>query len=224
MRPNSLLDPGKPDTGFIERWAHGAGHLPVLGVDEAGRGCLAGPVVAAAVLLPEPCAIDGLDDSKALTAIARDRLHDRVRARALALGVGIIPAARIDQTNILAATLEAMRQAVEQAVAAHAGPIGLVVVDGNQPIRGLVLPQRPWAKADHLSWNCAAASVIAKVTRDRMMVAMDSQYPGYGFAVHKGYGTAAHLKAIEALGPCPEHRMTFAPLKDRFPSPSRPPR
>lgn len=217
MRPNRLLDPGAPATGFIEQWARSAGRLPVLGVDEAGRGCLAGPVVAAAVLLPEPHPIEGLDDSKALTAAARDRLYECVRERALAVGVGVVEAAAIDRTDILSATLEAMRIAVDQAAASYGADIGLVVVDGNQPIRGLARAQRTWAKADHLSWNCAAASVIAKVTRDRMMVALDAAHPGYGFAVHKGYGTAAHLRAIEALGPCPQHRMTFAPLKDRAP-------
>ncbi len=215
MRPNSLLDPGTTNTGFIEQWAHAAGWLPVLGVDEAGRGCLAGPVVAAAVLLSEPYAIDTLDDSKVLSASTRDRLYEQVRSQALAVGVGVVDSRAIDRTNILAATLEAMRIAVEQATTTYGKRIGLVVVDGNQPIRGLVLPQRTWAKADHLSWNCAAASVVAKVTRDRMMEAMDTQFPGYGFAAHKGYGTRIHLAAIEALGPCPQHRMTFAPLKKR---------
>jgi ribonuclease HII len=215
MRPNSLLDPGRPGTGYIEQWARTAGRLPVLGVDEAGRGCLAGPVVAAAVLLPAPYAIDSLDDSKVLSADTRDRLYDRIQARARAIGVGVVAAGTIDRTNILAAALEAMRIAVEQATERCDEPVGLVVVDGNQPIRGLAVPQKTWAKADHLSWNCAAASIVAKVTRDRMMVALDAEYPGYGFAVHKGYGTPAHLAAIAALGPCPQHRMSFAPLKAR---------
>lgn len=215
MRPNSLLDPGTPGTGYIEQWARAAGRLPVLGVDEAGRGCLAGPVVAAAVLLPEPYEIDSLDDSKALSAETRDHVYERVRERATAIGVGIVEAGAIDRTDILTATLEAMRVAVEQAVAGCEGPIGLVVVDGNQPIRGLALSQKTWAKADHLSWNCAAASIVAKVTRDRMMCTLDAEFPGYGFAVHKGYGTRAHLAALAALGPCRLHRMSFAPLKGR---------
>jgi ribonuclease HII len=184
-------------------------------VDEAGRGCLAGPVVAAAVLLPDGADLPGLDDSKLLTPARREALDVAIRATTAAVGVGVVDAGRIDRVNILAATLEAMRQAVETALAGHGGPVGIVVVDGNQVIPGLSLPQRAWPKGDHLSRAVAAASIVAKVHRDRLMEAMDAEHPGYGFAVHKGYGTAAHLAAIRRLGPCAIHRMTFAPCRDQ---------
>jgi len=212
--PPDLFDDPPPGPGFIERWAEGRGLTPVLGVDEAGRGCLAGPVVAAAVLLPDNHGIDGIDDSKQLSAAAREALLEQIRAVAT-VGVGMADAARIDAVNILAATLEAMRDAVEQVRAAATGPIGIVIVDGNQPIPGLDLPQRPWPKGDALSLACGAASIVAKVTRDRLMDAMDREHPGYGFAKHKGYGTPQHLEALRRLGPCPIHRMTFAPVRTR---------
>lgn len=209
--PPDLFDVPPPGPGFIERWAEERGLTPVLGVDEAGRGCLAGPVVAAAVLLPPDFDTTGIDDSKRLTAAARERLEERILASAT-VGVGMANAARIDATNILAATLEAMRAAVEQVRARAGKPPGIVIVDGNQPIPGLDLHQRPWPKGDALSVACGAASIVAKVTRDRMLRELDGRYPGYGFVRHKGYGTADHLAALERLGPCPEHRTTFAPV------------
>ena len=214
MTPSpDLFDESTPGPGVIERWAEGRGLLPVLGVDEAGRGCLAGPVVAAAVLLPPGHDIDGIDDSKRLTPATRERLAERILVTST-VGVGIVGPERIDAVNILAATLEAMRMAVEQVRAAYAGRVGIVIVDGNQPIPGLDLHQRPWPKGDALSLACGAASIVAKVTRDRMMVALDREFPGYDFTRHKGYGTAVHLEALRRLGPCPVHRMTFAPVAD----------
>jgi len=185
-----------------------------MGVDEAGRGCLAGPVVAAAVILKSTDGLDELDDSKALSGKTRDRLFDVIKENAAAIGIGVVSAAEIDGGNILAATLTAMHIAVTEAAKNYGHRVGIVIVDGNQQIKGLAMLQRAWVKGDHLSWNCAAASVIAKVTRDRIMERLDSTYPGYGFAQHKGYGTAKHLAALKALGPCPEHRRSFAPVKD----------
>lgn len=185
-----------------------------MGVDEAGRGCLAGPVVAGAVILKSTDGLDELDDSKALSGKTRDRLFDVIKENAAAIGIGVVSAAEIDGGNILAATLTAMHIAVTEAAKNYGHRVGIVIVDGNQQIKGLAMLQRAWVKGDHLSWNCAAASVIAKVTRDRIMERLDSTYPGYGFAQHKGYGTAKHLAALKALGPCPEHRRSFAPVKD----------
>lgn len=208
----TLLSDLPPGPGYIEAWARKEGCLPVLGVDEAGRGCLAGPVVAAAVILSDPPRIQGLNDSKALTARTRERLETAIRAEALGFGICLIEAPRIDQVNILRASLEAMSAAVAQAVAGFGRDPGLVVVDGNMPIPGLPWSQKPWPKGDALSLNVAAASILAKVTRDRLMVEEEARYPGYGFAVHKGYGTPQHLEALQRLGPCALHRRTFAPV------------
>jgi len=171
-------------------------------------------VVAAAVILPLDHAIEGLNDSKLMTGTARDRVFDEVAGLALALGVGIVASSRIDSIGILPSTLEAMRKAVCLAREGYCGDVGLVVVDGTSTIPGVSLPQKSWIKGDRLSSNCAAASVMAKVTRDRLMLDIDRDYPGYGFARHKGYGTRYHFDAIARLGPCPIHRMTFAPLKN----------
>ncbi|NOZ00902.1 MAG: ribonuclease HII [Deltaproteobacteria bacterium] len=214
VRQGNLWNDGAYGPGYAEAWARSRGHFPVMGVDEAGRGCLAGPVVAAAVILPDDQSINGLDDSKLMTAKARDRVFDKIGDRALAIGVGVVPSSSIDANGILPSTLEAMKAAVDSACTCHEMDVGIVIVDGTSTIPGVTLPQKSWIKGDHLSLNCAAASVIAKVTRDRLMVEMDVDYPGYGFARHKGYGTREHLDAISRLGPCPIHRMTFAPLKD----------
>ena len=148
-----------------------------------------------------------------MTKTARDRAYDRICDEALAWGVGVVEALRIDRVGILPATLEAMRSAVESAVENYSGKVGLVVVDGTATIPGVTILQKAWAKGDGLSVNCAGASVLAKVTRDRMMMDFGSRFPGYGFERHKGYGTSEHLAAIRKMGPCPIHRMTFAPLK-----------
>ena len=215
MKPSSLLpaDAG-PGPGYVESWARSAGLLPLLGVDEAGRGCLAGPVVAAALLIPDSLQIPGLNDSKLLRAAERERLEVEIRAGCRAIGVGWAGPEVIDRINILQATFGAMRAAVEEAAGAHGGPIGIIIVDGTQVIPRLALPQKAWTHGDRLCLACSAASIVAKVYRDRLMDRMDATYPGYGFAKHKGYGTPEHLDAIRRLGPCPIHRMTFAPLKD----------
>lgn len=205
------LDAAAIRCGQTEQWAQSQGYGPLIGLDEAGRGPLAGPVVAAAVALPRPCPIEGLDDSKALSEARREALFDLIVAHADAYGIAAIGPAEIDEINILQASLKAMGEAWRQAVAGapHLSD-ALVLVDGNQRAH---LPghveQRPIVKGDARSLNIAAASILAKVTRDRAMVALDARYPGYGFAQHKGYPTQAHRDAIAALGPSPIHRRSF---------------
>ena len=181
----------------------------VAGVDEAGRGPLAGPVMAAAVILDELKPIHGLADSKKLTARRRDELFDEIRAKALCFAVAQASVQEIDEFNILQATLLAMRRAVEGLRL----PPKLVLVDGN---RLPVLPMRAEAivKGDALVAAISAASILAKVTRDRWCEAVDQQYPAYGFAKHKGYGTAEHLAALLSHGACAEHRTTFRPVTE----------
>ena len=185
----------------------------LIGIDEAGRGPLAGPVVAAAVVLaprglPE---LAGVRDSKELSAKARERLFPRIKACARAVGVGWALSGEIDEMNILNATLLAMRRAVGRlALRLDAGTWALV--DGNQKVPNLGLAQRAVVDGDALSLSIASASIVAKVVRDRWMAVLDRRHPGYGFSRHKGYGTAAHLEALRRLGPCPEHRRSFAPV------------
>lgn len=176
----------------------------IAGIDEAGRGPLAGPVVAGAVILPRECKILYLNDSKKLSALKRNELFDEIKEKAVAYGVGIISPEMIDEINILQATLEAMREAIKNM--------------GIEPdmllVDALTIPKIPYkqvgiVKGDARSISIAAASIIAKVTRDRIMEDMDSIYPEYGFASHKGYGSKAHIEAIKKYGPCPIHRRTF---------------
>ncbi len=193
-----------PDLSF-ERAALAQGFGPVCGIDEAGRGPWAGPVVAAAVILDVDAIPPGLNDSKKLSAARREALFEPILHSART-GIGIAGVRRIDRDNILAATLWAMAEAVKQL-----GGAGLALVDGN---RAPVLPcaVQTIIAGDAKSLSIAAASIIAKVTRDRLMAGFDTQYPHYGFARHKGYGTAAHHAALKLHGPCPEHRMSFAPI------------
>lgn len=179
----------------------------MAGVDEAGRGPLAGPVVAAAVILDDLNPIEGLADSKVLTALRRERLFDEIRAKALCCSVAEASVEEIEQLNILQATLLAMRRAVE---GLRLKP-QLVLVDGN---RLPVLPMRAEAivKGDSLVPAISAASILAKVHRDRWCAQYDQTFPQYGFAQHKGYGTAAHLAALRLHGACPQHRKTFRPV------------
>lgn len=179
----------------------------IAGVDEVGRGPLAGPVVAAAVMLPSRPLLRGLTDSKALTAAERERLDKKIRARALAYAIAEASPAEIDQLNILQASLLAMRRAVH---ALQRRP-SAAWVDGNQP-PPLGVPLRTIIGGDGHVPAISAASIIAKVERDRQMVLFDAQYPGYGFAQHKGYGTAVHRAAIAAQGVTPIHRRSFAPV------------
>lgn len=180
----------------------------IAGCDEAGRGPLAGPVVAAAVIVPDGLALAGLDDSKQLDAEQRLRLFQVVRSTC-AVGVGVASAAEIDRLNILQASLTAMRRAV---VALDPAP-DAVLVDGNQPVPGLHCGQQTLVGGDGRSVAIAAASIVAKVVRDTMMERLDRLYPGYGFAAHKGYPCPPHLAALQALGPCPVHRTCYAPVR-----------
>ena len=179
----------------------------IAGVDEAGRGPLAGPVVAAAVILDDLKPIKGLNDSKKLTARQRERLYDEIRAKALCCSVAQASAEEIDQLNILQATLLAMRRAVEGLRLRPAK----VLVDGNRlPLLDVLA--EAIVRGDATVPAISAASILAKVTRDRWCDALDAQYPHYGFAGHKGYGTAEHLAALQTHGACPQHRKTFAPV------------
>ena len=185
------------------------GYRHIAGIDEAGRGPLAGPVTAAAVILPVDCVIQGVTDSKQLTPKQRDRLYDEIQRTSIAVKVSHISNTVIDKVNILQATLQAMQDAVEQIVP----PPDYVLVDGTQLPR-ISTPAQAIPKGDSLSQSIAAASIIAKVTRDRLMVEFDEIYPRYGFRQHKGYGTAQHLQAIAQHGPCPIHRRSFKPISD----------
>lgn len=208
--PVSLFeDNEKRDLWQFENLAARHGFRAVAGVDEAGRGPLAGPVVAAAVLLPLGADLSGVDDSKKLSASMREELFDLLAERALAIGVGISDHGIIDRINILQATLAAMRQAVTRL----ALPPDYLLVDGISKVP-VNIAQKTIKKGDSASVSIAAASIIAKVTRDRMMLDYDQQYPGYGFAAHKGYGSAAHLAAIARLGPSPIHRLTFRGVRE----------
>jgi ribonuclease HII len=179
----------------------------VAGVDEAGRGPLMGPVVAAAVILDDLHPIKGLADSKKLTALRRDKLYDEIRAKALCFSIAQATAAEIDDINILQATMLAMKRAVE---GLRLKP-GKVLVDGNR-IPTLVIVAEAIVGGDALVPAISAASILAKVWRDRWCQEMDLAYPQYGFASHKGYGTAEHLAALRQHGACPEHRRTFSPV------------
>ena len=185
----------------------GRGILRVAGVDEVGRGPLAGPVVAAAVILDPARIPDGLADSKALSATKRERLHDEVRACALAVSVAEASVEEIDRLNILHASLLAMRRAVEALPEA-----GFALVDGNRVPPGLPCPAEAVVKGDALCLSIAAASIVAKVVRDRLMVDLAQQHPGYGWEANAGYPTKAHLDALLHLGVTPWHRRSFGPV------------
>lgn len=176
----------------------------ICGIDEAGRGPLAGPVVAGAVILPEDCEILYLNDSKQLSEKRREELFDEIKEKAVAWGIGMASPARIDEINILQATYEAMRQAVNTLA-----PSPKLLLNDAVKIPGIDLPQVPIIKGDAKSLSIAAASVLAKVTRDRLMREYDKLMPEYGFAAHKGYGSAAHIEALKKYGPSPIHRRTF---------------
>lgn len=176
----------------------------ICGIDEVGRGPLAGPVVAAAVILPRPCGILYLNDSKQLSEAKREELYDRIMEQAVAVGIGIVSHTRIDEINILQATYEAMREAV--------GKLSVVpdlLLNDAVTIPGLSMKQVPIIKGDAKSSSIAAASIVAKVTRDRMMAEYDLEFPGYGFASNKGYGTKTHIGQLKERGPVSIHRRTF---------------
>ena len=176
----------------------------ICGVDEAGRGPLAGPVAAGAVILPKDCTILYLNDSKKLSEKRREELFLEIREKAVSYSVGIVGPERIDEINILQATYEAMCQAVS-----GLGVVPDLLLNDAVTIPELAIPQVPIIKGDAKSVSIAAASILAKVTRDHLMEEYDRQFPQYGFAKHKGYGTAAHVAALREFGPCPIHRRSF---------------
>jgi len=202
----------KPSLVYERRyWA--LGYRLVAGLDEAGRGALAGPVVAAAVILSpdgrqEALLAAGVRDSKQLTPKQREQLFELIRQQAEAWAVGLVAASEIDRLGIVPATQQAMGLALQQL---PLPPEALLIDYVHLPEQAL--PQQPIAHGDQLSLSIAAASILAKVTRDRMLVGYESAYPGYGFACHKGYGTAAHRAALAQLGPCALHRRSFRPLR-----------
>lgn len=189
----------------IERDILAQGFTRLAGVDEAGRGPLAGPIVAAAVILTQP--ITGLDDSKRLTSEQRDALFDELHSGPHCIGCAMLDSNIIDQIGIQSANYAAMAQAVEKLDP----PPDFLLVDGYE-IRGCPLPQRRVVRGDRQIACIAAASIIAKVTRDRLLLDLDRQYPQYGFSRHKGYGTKEHLDALQQFGPCPIHRKSFMPI------------
>jgi ribonuclease HII len=192
------------DLAILEAALEGRGFGFIAGVDEAGRGSLAGPVVAAAVILPTGCLLPGLDDSKRIDAETRAVLDREIRRHAVALAVGVVEARQIDADDILRASLEAMRRAV---VALAPAPEVLLVDAVRVP--GVSLPQLPLIHGDALSASIAAASIVAKVHRDGLLEALGRRHPVYGFEQHKGYGTPEHWEALRRYGPCPEHRLTY---------------
>ena len=205
---------GKPDLSWETAVLLQHQAVYIAGLDEAGRGALAGPVMAAAVMLPLDQAdtaaqLAGVNDSKQLTARQREALFSRITTYALAYGVGQVSAMVIDEIGILPATRQAMVTAVSHL---HPAP-EFLLIDGRIRLHTLSTPQQAIVRGDAQSLSIAAASILAKVTRDRFMVELDAQYPVYGFAQHKGYGTAQHLAALQQYGPCPLHRSSFVPIK-----------
>jgi ribonuclease HII len=192
----------------LERLLWRVGLRHVAGVDEVGMGPLAGPVVAAAVVLPPETALEGVADSKVLPPSVRERLAAEIRRRALGIGIGVVEPEEIDRLNIYQAGLCALRRAVEALPMVPA----FVLVDGRE-IPGLPIPQSAYPKGDSFVCSIAAASIVAKVHRDAIMRELDLRYPGYGFASHMGYSTRAHFAAIHERGPSPVHRRSFAPVR-----------
>ena len=194
----------------FERVLWQAGIKHIAGVDEVGVGPLAGPVVAAAVVLPPDIDVDRVDDSKKLDPATREEIAAALHDRAVAIAIGAVDVADIDRLNVYQAGREAMRRAVTSLSVAPQH-----VLTDARAIPGLGdLPQNAFDKGDGLNYSIACASIVAKVHRDRLMCALDEQYPGYGFAEHKGYGTAKHLDAVRRLGPCPQHRMSYPAIRE----------
>jgi ribonuclease HII len=206
----------KTDLWAFERRLQADGITHIAGVDEAGRGPLAGPVVSAAVVLSDEFNGEGVTDSKQLTPRRRDELYDRIYAQAFTIGIGIVDALEIDRINIL----QASRLSMVMAVANLAPDPGFLLIDGKFGIDS-PFPQQPIVKGDALSISIAAASIVAKVTRDRLMRRYHLDYPDFGFDHHKGYPTREHRKAIAEHGPCPIHRRTFRGVTEFWPTSGR---
>lgn len=209
VQPGLFQQDAPVDTLAFENMALSRGFQYVAGIDEAGRGPLAGPVVAAAVILSPGCFLAGVDDSKKLSPPRREELFDVITQGALSVGIGIVDSQTIDRINILQATLLAMKTAIQELDP----PPDLLLIDGISKVP-LPLQQMTIVKGDSVSLSISAASIIAKVTRDRLLLELDTLYPLYGFAEHKGYGTRKHLAAIARHGPTPEHRLSFRGVKE----------
>ncbi|TXD34589.1 ribonuclease HII [Lujinxingia vulgaris] len=218
MSQQALFAATPPEIGELERELRARGHVHIIGVDEAGRGPLAGPVHAAAcwwtLSLDDAAEWPGLNDSKKMQEADRETLYDTLSAQPRRVAMASASAERIDAINILQATFEAMRNAVQRVIELREQSPDLIVVDGNMIIPDLELPQIAVVKGDARSFAIAAASVVAKVSRDRLMREAAETWPGYGFEGHKGYGTAAHREAIATLGPCPLHRKSFKGVRE----------
>lgn len=197
---NRLIELKKIDKEFFEK-----GVKYIAGIDEAGRGPLAGPVVVACVILPENSMIEGVNDSKKVSESKREKLYDLITQEAISYGIGIIYQEEIDEINILQATKKAVTEAIKQMKIKP----NIIMVDALNGIDTMGIPYKSIIKGDAKCYSIAAASIIAKVTRDRIMREWDKVYPEYGFASHKGYGTAKHIAAIKEFGPCPIHRRSF---------------
>ncbi len=208
-RPSDLGERLVGPTKDFEQEARRCGYRRIAGLDEAGRGPLAGPVVAAAVVLPFGCRLAGVDDSKQLSESERERLYAAILKTAVAVGIGSADSCEIDSLNILEATRLAMRRAVESLTP---GPDFLLLDAVTLP--AVLIPSRPIIKGDALSLSIAAASIVAKVTRDRIMAAYHDSFPRYNFLSHKGYCTEEHLRQLAEHGPCAIHRRTFAPVRE----------
>jgi len=204
-----LFPEAEQSTLFFEEMARRRGYRAVAGIDEAGRGPLAGPVVAAAVILPEEFDLPGLNDSKQISEKKRNELYPLIHEQAIAIGIGVSRAEEIDRINILQATLQGMSRAVGRLTVMP----DFLLVDGITPVP-LGIEQKTLKKGDSRSLSIAAASVVAKVVRDRIMVAYHKRYPQYGFSGHKGYGSQMHRDAIAQYGPCVCHRRTFAGVRE----------
>lgn len=196
-------------TDYFEKIYYNLGYHRIAGVDEAGRGPLAGPVVSAAVILPREGIGERLFDSKKISEKKREYLYELIISKATAVGIGLVNPEEIDLVNIFNASLKAMALAIKNLPL----PPDIILIDGNQYLN-LSLPQKPIPKGDQLSNSIAAASIVAKVTRDRMMIEFHQRYPQYNFARHKGYGTKEHIKAIERYGICDIHRKTFRQVRE----------
>lgn len=197
------------DPLFFERSAHASGFKLVAGLDEAGRGPLAGPVVAAAVILPQGLLIPGLTDSKQVPEAERERLFDVIRSRAVSYGIGVADERTIDDVNILQATIIAM----EKAISSLASRPDYLLLDAITLPR-VRIPQKPLVQGDCRSHSISAASILAKVTRDRMMIELHDKYPRYNFHKHKGYATREHISLLREHGPCDAHRRSFSPVSE----------
>jgi ribonuclease HII len=192
----------------FEEEARAGGFRIIAGIDEAGRGPLAGPVAAAAVIFENAQPVRGIRDSKKLSPSRREALAQEIKEHALEYAVCFVEPSVIDEINILQASLLAMTRAVGSL---RVNP-DYLLIDGTFPLRDVTIPQKAVIRGDSLSYSIAAASILAKVARDAVMLEMDKCYPGYGFAAHKGYGTAEHLEALRRRGPCPIHRLSFRPV------------